>query len=42
MRPSAFSLMQSEIERLVALAKRSNVPLRQSYARVGKRAAIMV
>ena len=30
------------LDKLVDLAKRNNVPLRQSYVRVAKRAAIMV
>ena len=34
--------MYRAIEKLVALAKREGVPLRQSYLRVAKRAAIMV
>jgi len=40
--PTDARLMHRAIEKLVALAKRSGVPLRQSYARVAKRAAIMV
>jgi IS5 family transposase len=40
--PTDARLMYRAIEKLVALAKREGVPLRQSYLRVGKRAAIMV
>jgi transposase, IS5 family len=40
--PTDARLMYRAIEKLVALAKRSGVPLRQSYIRVAKRAAIMV
>jgi IS5 family transposase len=40
--PTDARLMHRAIEKLVTLAKRSGVPLRQSYARVAKRAAIMV
>jgi len=40
--PTDARLMHRAIEKLVVLAKRSGVPLRQSYARVAKRAAIMV
>lgn len=40
--PTDARLMYRAIEKLVALAKREEVPLRQSYLRVGKRAAIMV
>jgi IS5 family transposase len=40
--PSDARLMHRAIEKLVALAKREGVPLRQSYLRVAKRAAIMV
>jgi IS5 family transposase len=39
--PTDARLMHRAIEKLVALAKRSGVPLRQSYARVAKRAAII-
>ena len=35
-------LCHRAIEKLVDLARRSDVPLRQSYRRVAKRAAIMV
>jgi hypothetical protein len=34
--------MHRALEKLVELAKRNDVPLRQSYVRVAKRAAIMV
>jgi IS5 family transposase len=40
--PTDARLMHRAIEKLVALAKREGVPLRQSYVRVAKRAAIMV
>jgi IS5 family transposase len=40
--PTDARLMHKAIERLVALAKREGVILRQSYLRVAKRAAIMV
>ena len=40
--PTDARLMHRAIEKLVTMAKRSGVPLRQSYARVAKRAAIMV
>ena len=40
--PTDARLMHRAIEKLVALARRSGVPLRQSYLRVAKRAAIMV
>jgi len=40
--PTDARLMYRAIEKLGALAKREEVPLRQSYLRVGKRAAIMV
>ena len=40
--PTDGRLLHRAIEKLVALAKRSGVPLRQSYLRVAKRAAIMV
>jgi transposase, IS5 family len=40
--PTDARLMYRAIEKPVALAKREGVPLRQSYLRVGKRAAIMV
>ena len=40
--PSDARLMHKAIEKLVALAKREGVILRQSYRRVAKRAAIMV
>src|ERR1700752_2972347 len=40
--PSDARLMHRAIERLVDLAKREGVELRQSYLRVAKRAAIMV
>jgi len=40
--PTDARLMHRAIEKLVVLAKRSGVPLRQSYVRVAKRAAIMV
>lgn len=39
--PTDARLMHRAIEKLVALAKREGVPLRQSYLRVAKRAAIM-
>jgi transposase, IS5 family len=40
--PTDARLMHRALEKLVALAQRSGVKLRQSYVRVGKRAAIMV
>ena len=40
--PTDARLMHRAIEKLVALAKSEGVPLRQSYLRVAKRAAIMV
>ncbi len=40
--PTDARLIHRAIEKLVAFAKRSGVPLRQSYLRVAKRAAIMV
>ena len=40
--PTDARLMHRAIEKLVGLAKRNGVPLRQSYVRVAKRAAIMV
>jgi transposase, IS5 family len=40
--PSAARLAHRALEKLVDLAKRNGVPLRQSYVRVAKRAAIMV
>jgi IS5 family transposase len=40
--PTDARLMHRAIEKLVALAKAEGVPLRQSYIRVAKRAAIMV
>jgi transposase, IS5 family len=40
--PTDARLMHRAIVKLVDLAKRNAVPLRQSYARVAKRAAIMV
>jgi IS5 family transposase len=40
--PTDARLMYRAIEKLVALAKRHGVPLRQSYVRVAKRASIMV
>jgi IS5 family transposase len=40
--PTDARLMYGAIAKLVALAKRESVPLRQSYLRVAKRAAIMV
>jgi transposase, IS5 family len=40
--PTDARLMHKALEKLVALAKRQGVPLRQSYLRVAKRAAIMV
>jgi IS5 family transposase len=39
--PSDVRLLHRAIEKLVALAKKEGVPLRQSYLRVAKRAAIM-
>jgi IS5 family transposase len=40
--PTDARLLHRAIVKLVGLAKRQNVPLRQSYLRVAKRAAIMV
>jgi len=40
--PTDARLMHRAIEKLAALAKHEGVPLRQSYLRVAKRAAIMV
>jgi transposase, IS5 family len=40
--PTDARLMHRALEKLVRLAQREAVPLRQSYARVAKRAAIMV
>jgi transposase, IS5 family len=40
--PTDARLMHRALEKLVALTKDAGVPLRQSYARVAKRAAIMV
>ncbi len=40
--PTDARLMHKALVKLVALAKRTDVPLRQSYLRVAKRAAIMV
>jgi transposase, IS5 family len=40
--PTDARLMHRALEKLVDLTKRSGVPLRQSYVRVAKRAAIMV
>src|SRR5947199_604425 len=40
--PTAARLTHRAIEKLVALAKREGVELRQSYLRIAKRAAIMV
>ena len=40
--PTDARLMHRALEKLVALAEREGVPLRQSYRRVAKRAAIMV
>ena len=40
--PTDARLMHRALEKLVKLAKREGVPLRQSYVRVAKRAAIMV
>jgi transposase, IS5 family len=40
--PTDARLMHRALEKLAALAKDAGVPLRQSYARVAKRAAIMV
>ncbi len=40
--PTDARLMHRAIVKLVALAKRNQVPLRQSYLRIAKRAAIMV
>ena len=40
--PTDARLMHRALEKLVGLARRSGVPLRQSYVRVAKRAAIMV
>jgi len=41
-RPTDAGLMHRALEKLVKLAKRHGVELRQSYLRVAKRAAIMV
>jgi IS5 family transposase len=40
--PTDARLMHRALEKLVALARKESVPLRQSYLRVAKRAAIMV
>jgi len=40
--PTDARLMHQALEKLVRLARREGVPLRQSYLRVAKRAAIMV
>jgi len=40
--PTDARLMHRALEKLVALARREGVPLRQSYLRVAKRAAIIV
>ena len=40
--PTDARLCHRALEKLVDLAERNNVPLRQSYRRVAKRAAIMV
>ena len=40
--PTDARLLHRALEKLVDLAKRNGVPLRQSYVRVAKRAAIMV
>ena len=40
--PTDARLCHRALDKLVDLAKRNNVPLRQSYVRVAKRAAIMV
>jgi IS5 family transposase len=40
--PTDARLCHRALEKLVALARRNDVPLRQSYRRVAKRAAIMV
>jgi IS5 family transposase len=40
--PTDAHLMHRALEKLVGLAKKTGVPLRQSYARLAKRAAIMV
>jgi IS5 family transposase len=40
--PTDSRLMHRALEKLVDLARRNGVPLRQSYVRVAKRAAIMV
>jgi IS5 family transposase len=40
--PTDARLCHRALEKLVALARRNGVPLRQSYVRVAKRAAIMV
>jgi transposase, IS5 family len=40
--PTDARLMHKALEKLVTLAKRNGVPLRQSYVRLAKRAAIMV
>jgi IS5 family transposase len=40
--PTDSRLCDHALEKLVDLAERNNVPLRQSYRRVAKRAAIIV
>jgi transposase, IS5 family len=40
--PTDARLLHRALEKLVTLARRENVPLRQSYLRLAKRAAIMV
>jgi transposase, IS5 family len=40
--PTDARLLHRALEKPVELAKRTGVPLRQSYVRVAKRAAIMV
>ena len=40
--PTDARLMHRALEKLVRLARRSGVPLRQSYVRLAKRAAVMV
>ena len=40
--PTDARLMHRALEKLVALARRQGIALRQSYLRVAKRAAIMV
>jgi IS5 family transposase len=40
--PTDARLCHRALEKLVDLAQRNNVPLRQSYRQVAKRAAIMV